>query len=50
LKKRLEGEGVTVCTYMEKSVYELLRRIAFEKHATVSAVVREIVKKHLSSK
>jgi predicted DNA-binding ribbon-helix-helix protein len=49
LRRKLEGEGVTVCAYMEKSVYETLRRIAYERHTTVSAVIREIVKKHLSS-
>jgi predicted DNA-binding ribbon-helix-helix protein len=49
LRRKLEGGGVTVCTYMEKTVYETLRRIAFEKHTTVSAVIREIVKRHLSS-
>jgi len=49
VKRKINEEGMTVCAYMEKSVYEALRKIAFEKHTSVSALVREIIKKHLAS-
>ena len=49
MKRKIEGQGVTVCAYMEEYIYETLRKMAFEKHTSISTLIREILKKHLSS-
>ena len=49
MKRKINEQGVTVCAYMEESLYETLRKMAFEKHTSVSTLIREIIKKHLTS-
>jgi predicted DNA-binding ribbon-helix-helix protein len=49
VKRKIEGQGVTVCAYMEESLYEILRKMAFVNRTSVSSLVREIIKKHITS-